>query len=508
VTLALRFSCALLALLVLAPPGTAATAGDPAPMLVTSEDGQRLLRQGRDLMLAYRLDDAERVFARLAAADPQSPAAAAHLAKIAWWRAITMEQDELYDAFFERSDAVLAQARASGAGPWATLFRAETELQRAAIHAKKAEYARAAMALRRSFNLFQRNARQHPDFHESRWGLGLSYVTVGSVPRKYRWVLRLLGFRGTVTDGMTEIQAAARHATFYRDEAAVYYAILDEVINESRGGGMAMLRAAHARNPESPPMQYVLAFALLNQRQAAEAETLLRRADRAVARDGVYPIPYIDYYLGDALFRQNRFEEAASRFERFLQRFPGRAHRAQAALHAGLAREMLGDRAAAERHYRSVSVREDYDADASARREAETLLARPMTGRQRALLMGRNAYDGGRYREAVREVQGVLTDQSAPAVERAEAAYRSGRAYQALREWDEALRHYQFAISNPGDPLAKWGPWSQFYVGQVHAASGDRAAARQAYQRALDYEEPFEYHKGLEQRARAALEQL
>lgn len=499
--------CALLALL-LPGPAASGAAPDPGPMMVASEDGRRLLTQGRDLMMAYRLDEAERVFTRLAAADPQSPAAAAHLAKIAWWRAITMEQDELYDAFFERSDEALAQARASGGGPWATLFRAETELHRAAIHAKKAEYARAAMALRRSFNQFQRNARNHPDFHESRWGIGLSYVTVGSVPRKYRWVLRLLGFRGTVTEGMAEVQASARHAQYYRDEAAVFYAILDEVINESRGGGMALLRAAHARNPESPPLQYVLAFALLNQRQATEAEALLRRADRAVSRSGVYAIPYIDYYLGDALFRQNRFEEAAGRFERFLQRFPGRAHRAQAALHAGLSREMLGDRAAAERHYRSVSVREDYDADASARREAETLLARPMTQRQRALLLGRNAYDGGRYREAVREVQGVLTDQDAPAVERAEAAYRSGRALQALREWSDALRHYQFAVSNPGDPLAKWGPWSQFYMGQVHAASGDRAAARHAYERALAYEEPFEYHKGLEQRARAALEQL
>jgi len=284
--------------------------------------------------------------------------------------------------------------------------------------------------------------------------------------------------------------------------------VLDLTINESRAGGMRKLQSAQARNPDSPPLQYMLAFALLSERRPVEAERLLRRAEAATSRPGVYPIPYIDYFLGDALFRQNRFDESASRFEAFLRRFPGQALKAQAALLAGLSREMSGNRAAAVRHYESISVREDYDSDASARREADVLLRRPMTQRQKALLLGRNAFDGGRYNEAVSAVQGVLTDGQAPAVERAEAAYRSGRAYQALEEWQEALRHFQFAVSNPGDPLAKWGPWSQFYMGDVHAASGDRDAARLAYQTALANQEPFEYHKGLEQRARAALQQL
>ena len=110
--------------------------------------------------------------------------------------------------------------------------------------------------------------------------------------------------------------------------------------------------------------------------------------------------------------------------------------------------------------------------------------------------------------DAVRTVQPVLGDPAAEPVHRAEAAYRSGRAYQALGDGAEALRHYGIAVSNPGDPLAKWGPWSQYYIGEVHEERGDREAARRAYRAVLANEAEFDYHKALEQRARTALGRL
>jgi len=490
------------------PAVTTAPAATPGPMLAASPEAVRLLDQGRAQMIGFRLADADQTFARMAQSDPAGPAAAFHLAKTAWWRAITMEQDALYAAFFERSDAALAALRDAPEGPWKNHFRAEAELHRAIVFAKQASYLNAARAMRQAYNGFERNARQHPDFHESRWGMGVCYLTVASVPRQFRWVLRTLGFRGTVPDGLREIATAAERSQYYRDEAAILYAFADDAFNEGRGDGVARLRAVRARHPESPVTAYVLGVGQLVARDAAGAERSLRAAEAALGRSGVYPIPYVQYYLADALFRQDRFADAAPRFERFLAAFPGQAFRAQAHVKAGLAREMLGERAAAERHYRSVRVRRDYDTDASARREAEARLARPMSERERTLLRARNAFDGGRYDEAVRLAQPVMTDASAPALARAEAAYRSGRAYHVTRRWAQATQHYQYAVDNPGDPLAKWGPWSQYYIGEVQAAQGNREAARQAFDRVLAYEHPFEYHKGLEARARAARQRL
>jgi tetratricopeptide (TPR) repeat protein len=488
--------------------GTAPAWATPGPMLVASAEAEALLEQGRAHMIAFRLAEADQTFERLARLDPSGPAAPAHLAKTAWWRALTMEQPPLYDAFFERSDAALVALRGVPDGPWRHHFRGEIELQRATVFAKQAEYLKAALALRQAYNNFERNARHYPDFHESRWGMGLCYVTVASVPRPFRWVLRTLGFRGTVTAGMLEIAASADRSQYYRDEASVFHAFLDEALQEGRGNGLRRLRQVHARHPDSPAMAYLLGVGLLTTRDAAGAERVLRSADAALARPGVYPIPYVDYYLGEALLRQDRFGDAAARFERFLVAFPGKAHRAQGHLKAGLAREMAGDRAAALRHYRAIEARRDYDSDASALRAAQARVAAPLSAHERALLRAQNAFDSGRYAEAVRLAQPVMTDASATLLSRAEAAYRAGRGYHLLEQWPQAIQHYEYAVHNPGDPLAKWGPWSQLYVGEVHAARGDRAAARAAFDLALAYEQPFEFHKSLEQRARAARERL
>lgn len=131
-----------------------------------------------------------------------------------------------------------------------------------------------------------------------------------------------------------------------------------------------------------------------------------------------------------------------------------------------------------------------------------------MTSAERALLLGEAAFDGGSDLEAVRLLQPVVTDSELPAVVRAEAAYRTGRAYQSLERWADAQRHFQLAIDRPGDPLAKWGPWSIYHSGEIEEATGDLDAARQLYERVLEDETEFDYHKALEQRARTALERI
>ncbi len=496
-------------LLALAAPALAEQIGnDPGPMLVRSAEGLALLDEGRAQMTAFRLDAAEDTFERLDGFDDARPAARLHLAKIALWRAMVLEQDALYDQFFERSDALLDVLEETPDSPWRTHFRAETELHRAIIHAKKTEYTRAALALRQAYNHFEQNVEEHPTFYESTWGMGLCHTTVGLVPSSFRWVLKLLGFRGTVQQGLSEMAVSAERSRYYADEAALVFALTDQIVNESKRDGLAKLEAVHARNPNSPIVGYIRSLSLLGQRRAADAERQLRATSRQLDAPGVFPIPYVDYYLGEALFRQDDFEAAARYFQRYLRTFSGEALVAQANLHAGLALEMTGRRAEALPFYRRVRVREDFDSDADARREADARLAAPLSAREKTLLLGANAFDSGRYREAVRTLQPIFGDGAASEVERAEAAYRTGRAYHLLGEAREALRHYGLAVSNPGDPLARWGPWAQLYTGEVYEAEGDRAAARAAFEHALANDDPFAYHKALEQRAKAALDRL
>lgn len=477
-------------------------------MLVETEQGEALLDEGRAHMLAFRLDAASETFDRLATHSDGEVAARFHLAKIALWKAMILEQDPLYEQFFVQSDALLALLDDTPDSPWKTQFRAEGAFQRAIIHAKKTEYTRAALALRQAFKHYEENVERHPTFYESYAGMGLCHVAVGVVPKSFRWLLKLMGFSGTIGEGLDEMKVAAEQSHYYREEAAVYFAFTDQVINESKEDGLRYVADLYAAHPDSPVVSYVYGLGLLNERRAEKAEAVLREAQAQLDQPGTYTMPYVTYFLADALFAQNDFPASARYFKRYLDTFPGEALVAQANLHAGLALEMSGRRAEALPFYERIQVRDDYDSDEAARREAADRLAAPMTPHERALLLGRNAFDAGHYREAIATLQPVLGDQAAPGVQRAEAAYRSGRAYHVLEAYREALRHYGFAAADPGDPLAKWGPWAQFYIGEVRESQGDREAARTAYKRVLAYDEPFAYHKALEQRAKAALSRL
>ncbi len=155
----------------------------------------------------------------------------------------------------------------------------------------------------------------------------------------------------------------------------------------------------------------------------------------ALARPGAASFPFVDADLGMALFRAGPLCRSAARCSsRYARTFHGSALLAQTTLHAGLAAEMTGDRRTAEAYYARVRAARDYDTDKAAVRDAEARRAAPMTPAQRTLLLGRNAYDSNRLDAAIRILQPVLTDASLPDAARAEAAYRTGRAYQALKQ--------------------------------------------------------------------------
>ncbi len=487
------------------PPPAASAYG---PMLVGSAEGERLMEDGRAALLAFRLADAEAAFRRLAADDAGRPAARFHLATLALWRALMTEREPFYGRFFAANDSLADALDALPDSPWKTYLAAEGQLQRAVALGKQERYAQAALAMRRACNGFEGVTRRHPDFEEAYKGAGVCHVVAGSIPRQYRWVARLLGFGGTTQQGLAELDRARTRSRYSREEAAVTLALVDAGLNEGRGGTIAHVRALHEQHPTSPVTAYAYGLLLLRERRAADAEAVLRQAVERQAGESVEDIPYLDYYLALALFRQNRFDEAAPLFERYARTYRGQALLAQAHLQAGLAREMLGERAAAVAHYEQVRAERDLDGDLAARREAARRAEAPMNDAEQTLLEAQNLFDAGRYREAVRAAQPVLTDNAALPAHRAEAAYRSGRAYHALEEWAEALRHYQLAVDNPGDPRAKWGPWSRYHTGEVYEAQGDRAAARASYRAVLEVEEEFDFHRSLEQRAKTALGRL
>ena len=56
-------------------------------------------------------------------------------------------------------------------------------------------------------------------FAESYLGRGTCLVAAGAVPREYRWVAALLGFKGTVAEGLATLQQAIGESEVAAPEA-------------------------------------------------------------------------------------------------------------------------------------------------------------------------------------------------------------------------------------------------------------------------------------------------
>lgn len=466
---------------------------------LTSEAAASAYAEAYEDALAFRLDEALAGFAEVGRLAPRSAAGAYGVATVALWRAFILEEEAEFDQFYAANDSLQALADGPADAP---VLAATAKLQRALAFARQERYPRAGNAFRDACGRF--NSLTGPD---ADYGRGICQVAAGSVPRQYRWLARLFGFRGSVSGGLATLEAAASAGGLLADDAVIALAISDATLNERRGGTVDRLAALSEARPDSPVLAYLAGYHLLLDRRAVEAEAALRRA---LPREGAgtLSIPFVEAHLGLALYRQHRFEEALPLLEGYARTFRGRALLAQTTLRAGIAREMLGDRQRAVSHYRRVRAARDYDTDLAAAREAERRIDTPMTASDRALELGAAAYDGGRYDEAVALLQPVVTDASLSGVERAEAAYRTGRARQAQERWEEAERHFRLAVDRPGDPLAKWGPWARYHLGEVAEARGEIAEAEAYYRAVLDDEREFDYHKSLEQRTRAALERI
>lgn len=469
--------------------------------------------EARNHLLHLRLDAAAEAYTALrGSAQTPSETGAALLGRThaALWRVLLTEDDHHAERFFEVNDDLtdfLDSDALDGSHDtdWVRFLEAEAGLYRSIVYVRQERMTKAALTFHGSCGRYRDVA---PSIPAAQVGLGVCQVAAGSVPSEFRWITRLFGFRGTVPEGLSALSvAAAQDGGTAHMEATVLRALLGSALAQEHEEGVTQTAALVTAYPESPVTNYMHGLLLLRARRAEEAEAMFHRVIEMEAPNRE-PLVSAHHMLGLALFRQNRFEAAAEAFERYLRSYRGEALVAQAQLHAGLAYEMAGDRRTAEAYYRRVRALRGFDSDRAAEREAKHRLETPITSRERILLLGANAFDGGRYDEAVDVLRPIFTDQEAPDLMRAEAAYRTGRTHQVQGELRDALRHYRFAINSPGDPEAKWAAWSLYHSGEVLEAQGKVQEARDAYEAVLEIEENVVYKQSLEQQAKTALARL
>jgi tetratricopeptide (TPR) repeat protein len=477
-------------------------------LLLTSDSSRALLEAAHTQTLRLRFDSAEATL-RTLQRRPDGAAAALHnRATLALLRGLITDEGVQFTRFTQRADSLDDVLRRYPETRWRLYYEAESALLRALVHARAENLTRAALAGRTAYNRYEKALRGHPEFADAQRGFGLLNLLVGSAPGAYRWMLRLMGYEGTVEGGRARLAQAAEHAEYAREEAALVLSLLDIVVRGDRKAGLDRLDALHRVDPSRALVAYLYGYALLSNRQAEAAERVLAAVVAAQAQPGTQPLEFARYYLADAHFKLGRHDEAIEGFRAYLMRHRGNALRAGAQIRLALALELQGRRAEALPVYRQIRRTRISETEEMAVRLAHRRLATPMTASERTLLEATNLYEAGRYADAAARLEPLLAGPLSPTLA-AEARVRLGRVLQATQRLADARAQFEAAVAAPGDdPLAGWGPWAHLHLGQIAAEEGRRDEARRHYETALRDERSFDFHLSLEQHARTALEKL
>lgn len=478
------------------------------PLVIRSESSKVLFDEGRRNFVLFRLNDAERIFEELAEQDDGALAAQYYLATISFYKGMMTHNKTYFDEHYQRADTLRHLIRHLPVSMWTEFVDAELHLLHAIAAAKRDKRLKAVWEGRVAYNKLDRVIQTYPNFYEPLAGMGLLHLAVGSLPGSTRRILKLLGFGGSIKQGIDELKAVAENSRLHSESARLVIALANSVFTPSVEHSLQIVQELIYEYPQSMVLAHIYGFLLLSDRRAEEAEDVLRRAEQW-GRDSAYIyIHYIDFYIADALFRQNRFAEAETYLRRYLDQHTGPALKTATYYELGLSLEMQGKREAAIPFYSMVKNTRGQDDEASMERATQWLLNKPMTDRERQLLLGRNAYDGGRNREAEAILHEILDDPEALLEERSEAAYRLGRVYHSEDRLEEAKEAYRRAVQYSQDPLAKWAPWSEFYIAEMCSRQGNVEEADAAYRRALAYDDAYDFRDLLEKRARVAMQDI
>jgi hypothetical protein len=400
---------------------------------------------------------------------------------------------------FERRLKLFAAAPETS--PFNLFGRSVLHFQWAAIKVKLGSNLDAGIEFRRSFLESQACRQKFPSFGPALMVSGAMKVTASTIPDGYKWLSNLLGIRGSVREGMGELEKFLgmedEWSVLYRDEANFYYLYLQFYILNKHEQVFAYIRQHNLDIRNNYLYVYLYANLCINDQQSALAEKIIEGRSKA---PGYLEMPVWDLEMGYAAL--NHLEPGTPEYlNRFLRRFKGRFYVKDALEKLSWYYYEKGDQAMADSLRREVTRRgaAESDADRQALKEARS-------GRwpNKVLLQARLLTDGGYFAEALRSLQGVSTSSFTRQEERCELAYRLGRIYDGLGRKEEAISAYLTTIKT-GEGLKEYfAARAALQAGYIYEGRGDCEKAEAFFQKCLSIKD-HDYKNSLDQRAKAGI---
>ena len=425
---------------------------------------------------------------------------------------ISEEQKDFDHLKSKRAERLMLIDKDDEKSPWFLLSKAEINLQTAIVKLKFREYLTAAYEFRKGYKLLEDNEKKFPGFVPDKKCLGLLHALIGSVPSDYKWLTRILGFHGTIPQGIGELRDLLDISeknpdySYMHDETMIMLMYFEYHLLKNSSSAMELAKkiaeSSSYRKDQKPGTLQLFAINSIYLYTGANEKTIELLSNRDTAMQE-FPVYYLDFMLGSAKMNKLDFT-SGKHFEYYLRNFKGKSFVKTSYQKLAWIDLLQGDTAGYHQKMKLVKENgnEFTDEDKQALKEA-TSDELPNIHLLRARLL----FDGGYYDRAVSEIAGKPIGYFPKYKDQLEVVYRLARIYDRKGQKDKAIDNYQRTIR-----FGETKPWyfaanSALYLGLLYENALDTANAAKSYRKCLSLRN-HEYQNSIDQKAEAGLNRL
>lgn len=413
---------------------------------------------------------------------------------------ILTEDAEKYETYYAEYENRL-EKRSKSSLQDDLFLQAEIRLQWAFVQIKFGHEIEAAWNLRQSYLNVQDCKNKFPSFQPIKKTSGVLDILIGSIPEKYNWVLGLMGMKGSIENGLADIESLRQQENVFKREADILYAIIQGYVFQKSDVAVSEVKKLLIPYPDNNLINFIGASLLIKNSQSEEALDLLLKVEQST--QGI-PLTFAYYLKGEVYLNKAEYLNSITSFRWFINNYKGQNCIKDAWYKIGLCYWLNGNNNDALEVFKQAKKlgKEDAEADKyAARRLADNELPNI------PLSKARYYTDGGYYQLAQNTLDSIQTSELPHKRDIVEFAYRKARLSHKQDDYENAKKLYRETINLAGNEPWYFAPNAYLQLGYILLSENDVTAARTCFQQARDYPR-HEYKNSINSKAKTALAQL
>lgn len=412
------------------------------------------------------------------------------------------DNKKLYDEIKVRINDRLEKLKDGDANsPYYLYTQADIHLQWAFCKIKFGEYVSAAFEVKKAYSMLLSNKSKFPDFAPNTKSIGLLHTIFGAIPDKYKFAAKLLGLKGSINQGMEEINSVLQDSNFkFREETVIMYTLLLLHLQKDKTASWSMISKT-IPSLEDNLLNYFIAATVAE--HTGKNEEMIHLLSNKPTGSAYYPFPYLDFMYGYA--KLNRLDGDADIYiKKFISENKGRSYQKEAYRKLAWYYLVNGQSGLYKNYMQQVLQIKDAptDEDKSAQKEALQNLTP-----NKELLKARVLSDGAYFERALAVINAVQPEKISNSRDKIEYYYRKARIYDELNRTNDAIKYYMLTVEN--------GIYFNYYftanacikLANIFEEQHKKANAIEYYKKAIALDKD-EYANSIDAEAKAGLNRI